>query len=1032
MKLSKLVQRLLVPVALSLLFLTSAPAQSNDGQQSTAPFKVLLIESQGRDFPFVETLHDAFREKLLESKPNTQIYTEFLEALRLVGSDRTPAFANLIASYKQLDLDALVFRGPEAYEFGLAHPSLLPQVPHFASTDTPVDMKARQTTTVSPYLFSPEQSLAEIVRLLNPEQIFLLGSETAGTSAKALKVFQAAAEDLELSAKLSPMFAASLQEMDRLVSNAPAGSAFLLSPFLFANDRSLTPREITKELAQVANAPLFVTHSTLMGTGAIGGSLFSAAASGAALAQTVLGLEQSGSTQTLMYDGEALQRWGITPSQLQTDTVLSKPYPPLTKISKVVILGDLLVAPSRTQGIIDGFVAAERASDSSIDYVVINSGAARLNENPDSASLKAQLDSIVGYDAVVTTWVNELRFVTQQLPDKFVINLGPAIAAIDASEGTTGQVVNIGHDLPERTLRTAQLALQLPQRNATATLLLGDLANDAAVMQMLETQILNAGFEKVNFVREQEPDELIEQLQALKPDDTVFFLPFSYLPTNLNVETRDFAAYLAKHTEAPLLTMHAAFVGRGVVGGHVFQPDIAGAQAFASIQDINTNNIAKDSYPASRTVIDQQAFENFGGLVSELPAGAKVINSTERMTLNKWLEQNATSLLIALALLLAISLLYMRERSQRIRFNKLNEQLSRTAETQKEMFAVVGHELRTPVATISMVIDDQDQSQADKLLTVKQISENLLSVLEDLRTVVDPNRAKEVQYRTSQPAEVVQRALTPLSQIIRDRGIALNYQHNLQPGQLYHYREQALRQLVTNLVKNATVHSGGTRIWVSLETSSETDTESMMKLVVADDGKGIPTEQIGRMFSRFVRGSESVDGAGLGLYISNELAHALGGELKYDQREGGGASFSLEFTLRRAATEQPKTDKPSNSLQGSRVLFAEDDLTLRMLTEKMLTNLGAQVDSYTNGRLALDAYADGQYDLVLTDLMMPQMDGRALIRELRARGATVPIIAVTAAVVGKETEQLLSEGANGVISKPINSEKLLELLAQTA
>lgn len=1006
--------------------LLSAPARSDNNAPKAAPFKILLIESQGQDFPFVETLHDAFREAVNEAKPNAQIYTEFLEAVRLSNNERNQALANLIASYETSNLDALVFRGPEAYEFALEHPTLLPDVPHFASTDKPVEMQVAQKVSLSPYIFSAQQSLSEIVRLLNPEQIFLLGSETAGTSAKALEVFQEAAAAIDLSAKLSPLFAANLTDMQSLVTSVPAGSVFLLSPFLFAEDRSLTPRAITEELAKVANAPLFVTHSTLMGTGAIGGSLFSAAASGKALAETVLGLPQSGGTQTLMYDGEALARWGISPEKLEPYSVLSTPYPPLSKISKVVILGDMLTAPTRTQRIIDGFVSAHKASDSSVDYVVINSGAARLNENPDSPILKAQLDSIIGYDAVITTWVNELKFMTRQLPEKFVINLAPAI------DNSSSQVINVGQDLPERTLRTAQLALQLPNRNGKAIVLLGDFADNTTATQMLEKQIRNAGFEKVRFISEGDPVAVVEQLKPASSSDTIFYLPFSYLPAEFKIETSAFAAYLAERTDAPLFTMHSAFVGRGAVGGHVFKPDIGGQRAFDAIRDLNSNNQARGTYTASQTVVDQQAFERFGGVISDLPSSAEIINIPDNMSLSEWFDRNKTTLLVALLLLSTVSLLYLRERTQRIRFNLLNKKLSRAAETQKEMFAVVGHELRTPVATIAMVIDDDDRPQSDKLRTIGDISRNLLSVLEDLRTVVDPNRAKEAQYARSKPVDVIQRALTPLSQIIRDKAMQLHFAADAQLDQHYYYREQALRQLVTNLVKNAAIHSGGTNIWVSLEPISDAEDDCVMRLEVADDGRGIEANQLERLFSPFSRGAESKDGAGLGLYIGTELAKALGGELKYNRRPEGGSSFSLQFALQKAKATQPEPmpepEKPSKNLQGMRILFAEDDLTLRMLTEKSLGKAGAQVESFANGRLALDAFDSSKYDLVLTDLMMPQMDGHQLIRQLRSRGETVPIIVVTAAVVGKETEQLMDEGATGIISKPISPEKLMELL----
>ena len=115
-------------------------------------------------------------------------------------------------------------------------------------------------------------------------------------------------------------------------------------------------------------------------------------------------------------------------------------------------------------------------------------------------------------------------------------------------------------------------------------------------------------------------------------------------------------------------------------------------------------------------------------------------------------------------------------------------------------------------------------------------------------------------------------------------------------------------------------------------------------------------------------------------------------------------------------------------MDGLRILVAEDEAMLRMLSEKMLTKQGAVVRSVENGQLALDAFDPAEFDLVLTDLMMPQMDGHAFTAAIRQTGATTPIIAVTAAVVGDETDQVLQAGADAFITKPITAEKLIEAL----
>ena len=251
--------------------------------------------------------------------------------------------------------------------------------------------------------------------------------------------------------------------------------------------------------------------------------------------------------------------------------------------------------------------------------------------------------------------------------------------------------------------------------------------------------------------------------------------------------------------------------------------------------------------------------------------------------------------------------------------------------------------------------------------------------------------------------------------------------------ELFSFHTQALRQSTTNLVKNAALHSGGTRILVTLTLTPRSVDRATLSLRVEDDGQGIPDHLRDSVFEAFKRGDTQADGSGLGLFIVNNMADLMGGTLTYSQSSMGGAAFELSLPIFRAEAEQPDTShQPAErlSLDGLRVLFAEDDAMLRMLTTKLLTKAGAQVDGYENGRLALEAFSPEKYDLVITDLMMPELNGHELTRAIRMQSKEVIIIAVTAAVLGAETEQFNREGANLVLPKPITTANLIEALTE--
>ena len=354
-----------------------------------------------------------------------------------------------------------------------------------------------------------------------------------------------------------------------------------------------------------------------------------------------------------------------------------------------------------------------------------------------------------------------------------------------------------------------------------------------------------------------------------------------------------------------------------------------------------------------------------------------------------------------------------------------SKELNKQSERQKQMFAVIGHELRTPVASISMLLDDPDLSSDRKFESTREISQNLLNVLEDLRVVVAPERALEAKWQVDQPAKVIERAINPLTHIVRAQDMSL--QCSIDGSGLYEFHAQALRQILTNLVKNAAVHSGGAGVAVRFNVE-ETENECFGQLIVEDDGVGIPAHKLSQLMQPFEAGGESM-GSGLGLYITSELAKVAKGDLVYSDSHLGGARFTYTFVMHEALTQKIVPTDPSSGLEGLKILLAEDDMLIGTLTQKQLGAAGAQVTWAKNGQEALDIFRHGSFDVVVTDLMMPELDGLGLIKALRADvGCDLPVIAVTAAVIGEETDALFKSGASDVISKPISVDKLVESL----
>ena len=369
--------------------------------------------------------------------------------------------------------------------------------------------------------------------------------------------------------------------------------------------------------------------------------------------------------------------------------------------------------------------------------------------------------------------------------------------------------------------------------------------------------------------------------------------------------------------------------------------------------------------------------------------------------------------------------------------NLVIQALKKKSEQQSDMFAVIGHELRTPVAAIQMLLEDRSIPEPDQLNEIKGISKHLLDVLEDLRVVVNPERASEGKTEWAALDDIVTRAASPLKPMLAQKEMTLSLELSSLNREAFS-NPQALRQLVSNLIKNAAIHSHGDHVQLITAYRPIDDHQYEYTLSVADDGKGIPSSDVESLFKAFSRGDTQEDGTGLGLFIVKQLATQLGGTVTYKTSSMGGAQFDVRFVVdtrpkngTQAQTEAESINQDQTSvINGLNILMAEDDRMLRMLTTNTLNKQGAQVKAFENGQLALAAYPKDNYDLIITDLMMPVMDGKALTIALRQNGCTLPIIAVTAAVVGEETEQLLNVGVDAVIAKPINADKLTSALLE--
>ena len=217
-------------------------------------------------------------------------------------------------------------------------------------------------------------------------------------------------------------------------------------------------------------------------------------------------------------------------------------------------------------------------------------------------------------------------------------------------------------------------------------------------------------------------------------------------------------------------------------------------------------------------------------------------------------------------------------------------------------------------------------------------------------------------------------------------------------------------------------------------------------LSVTDTGVGIPEDKLGKIFDRFsqVDGSytRQFEGAGLGLAIVRRIVESLGGSLCFASETGAGTAvvLALPAPVVRAealpAQEQPGLDEPEEVLR-LRILLAEDELIGQLGARVMLERMGHSVVAVNDGRAAVEAALHEEFDCVLMDIQMPEMDGLEATRILRhtilsGREGRVPIIAMTAYALAGDREKFLAAGMDEYIAKPFQPDVLGRLLQRVA
>jgi len=377
------------------------------------------------------------------------------------------------------------------------------------------------------------------------------------------------------------------------------------------------------------------------------------------------------------------------------------------------------------------------------------------------------------------------------------------------------------------------------------------------------------------------------------------------------------------------------------------------------------------------------------------------------------------------------------------------KQITEQASKAKEIFlANMSHEIRTPMNGILGVARLLDKShlgieQKNYVRLITESANNLLVIVNDVLDVEKIASGKfELEHIPFRLADKVLLTIQSFEYKAEEKLIALKFDDHLPADLVVVGDPYRLGQILNNLLGNALKFTVQGKIVISATLQSQGD-DVVVMFSVADTGIGIGQDRIDEIFNPFVQASNDIarkyGGTGLGLSICKSLIEMQGGEVNVHSVINEGTVFSFTIKYKPGSVsmldEEKKDEEVITDTGIRKVLVAEDVVLNQFLVKHMLEAWGIEVDIANNGLEAIDKLRAHDYDVILMDIQMPEMDGitaTGLIREMpNKQKASIPIIALTANALKGDSDRYLKAGMNGYISKPY-TEKMLHTALRSA
>lgn len=354
----------------------------------------------------------------------------------------------------------------------------------------------------------------------------------------------------------------------------------------------------------------------------------------------------------------------------------------------------------------------------------------------------------------------------------------------------------------------------------------------------------------------------------------------------------------------------------------------------------------------------------------------------------------------------------------------------------------MSHEIRTPLNAITGFLRELKRISTDE--TQKQFVENsciaaqhLLSIINDILDISKIESGEmSLESNNFSLVESIQNVITILQPKAKEKKLKLT--SDLSPEIFATLKGDSLKieQILFNIIGNSLKFTDKGKIIVKCSVLKNWENRQQISISITDTGIGMSEDYVRNIFNKFNQEDSSISrkygGTGLGMFITREIVNLMKGEIIVKSEKNVGTCITVNLTIEKGSEKNRKEvfmDMQNISIEGTKILLVEDNELNQLVAENSLNHFKCKVTIADNGKKALDILKKEEFDIILMDIQMPEMDGIEATKIFRKEyGNKTPIIALTANAFKTEIENCLKSGMNDYVTKPFMEENLLNII----